>query len=109
MTTTKNNIAITKAVDLLIDNDTDLSNFFKEGGLATDQTSCGKGFTVRNEQIHLGYDRYDCVITSNNARNGISQKNLITDNGLITIDVPRDREAQFEPAITPNDKQKLTV
>lgn len=40
MTTTKNNIAITKAVDLLIDNDTDLSNFFKEGGLATDQTSC---------------------------------------------------------------------
>jgi putative transposase len=37
----------------------------------------------------------------------MSQKNLITDNGLITIDVPRDRDAEFEPAIIPKRQTRI--
>ena len=45
---------------------------------------------------HLGYSRYD---RSNiqNARNGEFQKNLVTDNGVIELNVPRDRNVDFEP------------
>mgnify|MGYP003452246329 CR=1 FL=1 len=47
---------------------------------------------------HLGYDRYSRSDT-NNARNGSYSKNLITDNGVIELEVPRDRNGDFEPAI----------
>ncbi|EOX4455940.1 TPA: transposase [Vibrio alginolyticus] len=33
-----------------------------------------------------------------NSRNGYSSKSIITDDGDVSIDVPRDREASFEPS-----------
>ena len=55
---------------------------------------------------HLGYDRYGRN-DSDNSRNGISQKSLVTDNGHIKIEVPRDREARFEPAIVPKRQTRI--
>jgi transposase-like protein len=55
---------------------------------------------------HLGYAKYD-RIDSDNVRNGLSTKNLITDNGVITLDVPRDRESTFEPAIIPKRRTRI--
>ena len=104
----KNNEAISAAIDLLVSKDVDLSNVLSEGGLLKQLTKRLVEKALQSEMNnHLGYDRYDRVVTSNNARNGISQKNLITDNGLITIDVPRDREGQFEPAIIPKRQTRI--
>jgi len=55
---------------------------------------------------HLGYTKYTRA-DSDNARNGASSKNLIIDNGLITIDVPRDRDAKFEPALIPKRQTRI--
>lgn len=55
---------------------------------------------------HLGYDRYGRS-ESDNSRNGLSQKSLVTDNGLIQIQVPRDRSAKFEPAIVPKRQTRI--
>jgi putative transposase len=104
----KNNEAISAAIDLLVSKDVNLSNVLSEGWLLKQLTKRLVEKALQAEMNnHLGYDRYDRIITSNNARNGVSQKNLITDNGLITIDVRRDRDAEFEAAIIPKRKTRI--
>jgi putative transposase len=39
-------------------------------------------------------------------RNG-SQKNLITNNGQIELNVPRDRKGQFEPVIVKKKQSRI--
>ena len=51
---------------------------------------------------HLGYaDNERGPKDGENRRNGYSKKSLKTTTGKIDIDVPRDRNASFEPAIIP--------
>ena len=51
---------------------------------------------------HLGYQNNDHGYKeTTNRRNGYSQKNIKTTYGEIPIDVPRDREATFEPVSIP--------
>lgn len=52
---------------------------------------------------HLGYDKYERS-DSENSRNGKSSKTLKTSIGQVEIDVPRDREAGFEPQIVRKGK-----
>jgi len=48
----------------------------------------------------LGYSKYDYKNKEiPNSRNGHSKKTLRSDYGKLDIDVPRDREGQFEPAV----------
>jgi transposase-like protein len=48
----------------------------------------------------LGYSKYDYKNKeTTNSRNGHSKKTLRSDYGKLNIDIPRDREAEFEPAI----------
>ncbi|MBD1567626.1 IS256 family transposase [Vibrio sp. S12_S33] len=56
--------------------------------------------TALNAELdeHLGYQKHQSR-TSSNSRNGYSGKSIITDDGEIDIDVPRDREASFEPQL----------
>lgn len=46
---------------------------------------------------HLGYDRSN----SKNACNGTCNKYLITENNVIELDIPRDRDGNFKLAIIP--------
>lgn len=49
---------------------------------------------------HLGYEKGDPAGRgSGNSRNGTSSKGLLTDDGEIEIEVPRDRAGTFEPVI----------
>jgi putative transposase len=49
---------------------------------------------------HLGYEKHDPKgHRSGNSRNGATRKTLRTDDGPMTVTVPRDREASFEPKI----------
>lgn len=49
---------------------------------------------------HLGYTKHQKnIASSSNARNGKSSKKVMTEIGDIQIDIPRDRNAEFEPKI----------
>ena len=49
---------------------------------------------------HLGYDKH-AHATSTNSRNGFSSKRIKTSFGETEIQVPRDRDASFNPMIIP--------
>lgn len=49
---------------------------------------------------HLGYDKHEKSVTAN-SRNGYSSKKVKTSFGESEIQVPRDREASFNPMIVP--------
>jgi len=58
---------------------------------------------------HLGYEHNDAhQKNTNNSRNGFYSKNLKTEDGVIEVDVPRDREGKFEPKILPVNKTKTS-
>ncbi len=57
---------------------------------------------------HLGYDKHDPVGRgSGNSRNGTSPKVLLTEAGAVDLDIPRDRNGNFEPKIVPKGTTRL--
>ncbi|MBL0316869.1 MAG: transposase [Flavobacteriales bacterium] len=52
---------------------------------------------------HLGYEKHERS-GAKNARNGHSKKTIKTTEGELSIDVPRDRESSFSPALVPKRK-----
>ncbi len=58
---------------------------------------------------HLGYDRHDVAgRDGGNSRNGHRTKTVLTEVGPVQIDVPRDRDATFEPKIVGKRKRRLS-
>lgn len=58
---------------------------------------------------HLGYEKHDPTgKNSGNSRNGKSKKTLKGDFGTLPIDVPRDRQATFEPKIVPKGQTRFS-
>ena len=58
---------------------------------------------------HLGYDAHSKEPKKHdNRRNGYGNKTLKTSFGKVNIDVPRDREASFEPELIPNRKRDVS-
>lgn len=56
---------------------------------------------------HLGYEKHDNAgDRSGNARNGYSEKTLLTQHGGTRIRVPRDRNSTFEPQVVPRHSHK---
>lgn len=57
---------------------------------------------------HLGYEKGDAAGRgSGNSRNGTTPKRLHTEIGTIDLDVPRDRNGEFEPKIVPKGTSRL--
>ena len=57
---------------------------------------------------HLGYEKHSLTgKNSGNSRNGNSKKTLKGDFGNLPIDVPRDRNATFEPKIIPKGETRF--
>jgi transposase-like protein len=57
---------------------------------------------------HLGYDKHDASgHNSGNSRNGTSHKTLVTESGPIALEIPRDRNASFEPRFVGKHQRKL--
>jgi len=58
---------------------------------------------------HLGYEKHSLEGKgSGNSRNGLSRKTLITDDGPMEIDVPRDRNGEFEPQIIRKGQRRFS-
>ena len=57
---------------------------------------------------HLGYPPGGTKPeATTNHRNGTSGKTVLTDEGTLAIDVPRDREGTFEPRLVPKDERRF--
>lgn len=58
---------------------------------------------------HLGYEKHDPKgKNSGNSRNGKSNKTVKGDQGEIEIEVPRDRNGEFEPIIIEKHQRRFT-
>lgn len=101
------NAKIKEAVDLLVKGKKDLSDILGKGGLINRLSKALIERALQEEMNdHLGYDRYDRS-ESENARNGSYGKNLITEQGVLELNIPRDREGNFEPAIVPKRQTRI--
>ncbi|WP_103897128.1 IS256 family transposase [Rickettsia fournieri] len=101
------NKKINEAIDLLIEGGADLKAVLSQNGLIKELT---KGILERVLQAemseHLGYSKYDRAGTEN-ARNGSFSKNLISENGSIELNIPRDRQGKFEPIIVSKKQTRI--
>lgn len=58
---------------------------------------------------HLGYGKHDPAgHGSGNSRNGYGTKKLLSNEGEITIETPRDRNAEFEPVLIKKGQNRIT-
>ena len=56
----------------------------------------------------LSYGKYDSISKSiDNSRNGYSKKTLKTELGPVEINIPRDRNGEFEPRIIPKHQRSV--
>lgn len=59
-------------------------------------------------EIELGYSKGDKKNkNTDNRRNGYSQKTVKTEFGEIPLEIPRDREGDFEPMVVPKHKRDI--
>jgi transposase-like protein len=104
----KEKTAVDKALDLLFEGGVDGTSILGQGGLLKELT---KGILERALKAemddHLGYKPYERS-EGENARNGSYIKTLTTEQGAFDIEVPRDREGEFEPAIVPKRTTRIT-
>ncbi len=65
--------------------------------------------TALNTELteHLGYQK-NTIQVGSNSRNGYTDKNLITNEGTLPIQIPRDREGSFEPMLIKKHQTRLT-
>nr|WP_245153832.1 transposase [Allopusillimonas ginsengisoli] len=59
--------------------------------------------------MHLGYRPGHAKPPEQaNERNGASGKTIITDRGLVRVNLIRDRDGSFEPALVPKHERRFT-
>jgi putative transposase len=98
---------IKAAVDLLIDKDTDLITFFAKDGMLKELTKSIFERALKAEMDeHLGYGKYGRSEVEN-SRNGVGKKSLITEGGVMELEVPRDRNADFAPLLVPKRQTRI--
>ena len=57
---------------------------------------------------HLGYAPGAAPEAGGNHRNGTTSKTVLTDDGPVNLDVPRDRAGTFEPVLIPKHERRFT-
>ena len=57
---------------------------------------------------HLGYAPGATPAPGGNHRNGATGKTVLTEDGPLRIDVPRDRSGSFEPTLIPKHERRFT-
>src|SRR6266496_2941392 len=79
------------------------------GGLLTGLTKSVLETALETEMSeHLGYDKHDPMgRNGSNSRNGTRTKTVFTEIGPVQIEVPRDRDGSFEPAIVRKRQRRL--
>jgi putative transposase len=80
------------------------------GGLLTGLTKTVLETALEVEMTdHLGYDKHEVAgRDGGNSRNGTRSKTVLTEIGPVDIEVPRDRDGTFTPAIVGKRQRRLT-
>jgi transposase-like protein len=80
-----------------------------EGGLLARLTKIVLEGALEGEMdAHLGYARHERAGSEGgNSRNGRRAKTVLTDIGPVQIEVPRDRDASFEPRVVAKRQRRL--
>lgn len=101
------NKALDAALDELIRREKDPSTILSEDGLLKQLTKrlVERALNAEMDE-HLGYSKYGRSDSDNN-RNGSSEKQLVTDNGVVDLSVPRDREGDFEPVLVKKRQNRI--
>ncbi len=97
------------AVELMARADAEGVSLVGPGGLLAGLTKTVLETALEAEMSeHLGYEPHDPAgHRSGNSRNGTRAKTVLTDIGPVMIEVPRDRDASFEPTIVPKRRRRL--
>ena len=107
MKKTAKNETVSKALDMIAESGENLSELLKEQGLMSQMV---KGLLERalvaEMSDHLGYGKYERGFGDNN-RNGVSKKQVITEQGKMEIEVPRDRDGTFDPTLVPKRATRI--
>lgn len=96
-------------IDELLKECGDPKDLLAEGGLLKQLTGALIERCLESEmEEHLGYPKHGKRSEpGSNVRNGSSRKTLKGAQGEITIAVPRDRDASFEPVLIPKHQSRL--
>jgi transposase-like protein len=69
-----------------------------------------QGMLEAEMENELGYSRYDYANKeTNNRRNGFSKKTVTSSMGDLTIDIPRDRDGEFEPQVVKKHQTDIST
>jgi putative transposase len=98
----KERLAFAKEAAKSMKTEQDLSDFSRMLNKVTVEAALGAEL-----DDHLGYDKHQ-PSKGSNSRNGHSSKTLYTDNGVMDIDVPRDRDSSFEPQLVKKQQTRFT-
>lgn len=98
-------------LDGLIGNAKTQDDLFGSGGILKELSRRLMERMLEAEMTHhIGYKKHSLEgHGTGNSRNGKTQKTVKTGNGDITIDVPRDRSAEFEPALIGKRQTRLNT
>lgn len=103
------NQSIEKAVTELLSQSDPSQIFGKEGIFQELKKQLVNKILEKEMEMHVGYGKHSKEDKeSSNRRNGSYEKTIIDEEGRnITVDVPRDREGEFEPALIPKGVRKF--
>jgi len=103
-----NRDAVDKALDELLKGKKP-EEILGEGGLARELTKRLVERALQGEMTsHLGYEKHAVEgHNSGNSRNGTTPKTVLDDSGELTVEIPRDRNGDFEPQLVPKGRRRL--
>lgn len=100
-----------KVLDELIKQYNGPEQIMGQGGLLEQLTKAVMERALQGELTHhLGYEKGESAKPAEgeaNWRNGTSPKTVITDNGKVDVDIPRDRQGTFEPQLIKKGQRRL--
>lgn len=83
----------------------DASSVLESGGLIGDlKKALAERMLNAEMDAHLSCEEQQ---STGNHRNGSSQKTILTGDGRVILDIPRDRHGQFDPALIPKYQRRF--
>ncbi|MDF2966031.1 MAG: Transposase for insertion sequence element [Rickettsiaceae bacterium] len=98
---------LNEALDVMLSDEVNLTKLLQEGDLLKElrKALLERALSAELDE-HLGYDKHSRS-DSDDSRNGVSSKQLITEDGTFDIEVPRDRDSSFAPQIVKKRQKRI--
>ncbi len=95
------------ALDVMLSDKVNLTKLLQEGDLLKElrKALVERALSAELDE-HLGYDKHSRS-ESDNSRNGVISKQLMTEEGSFDIEVPRDRDSSFEPQLVKKRQTRI--